>query len=136
VQRTDANSIALRAVRSVLDAALDFEADIGGKHVAVVATRQPAAAWPRPLRGLDEEADGPWPSPVEVRAEWSGGSTRLVASCSAWNPGYKQGDFVGLMVAIADSARELVWITVPTVILGREDGDLAYREGRANRRLL
>ena len=120
--RPDANRIALRATRAILDAAHDFSFELSGKPITVKCTPQPAPKWPRPLQGLDEAADAPWPTPVTIEASWEGGSSRLVALCDFWRRTDEWGHAVGLRVCIAESRRELLWVTLMFYLAAATDG--------------
>jgi 5-methylcytosine-specific restriction protein B len=120
--RPDANRIALRATRSILAAAHDFSFELSGTSIAVKCTPQPAPKWPRPLQGLDEAADAPWPTPISIEASWEGGSSRLVALCDFWRRTDEWGHAVGLRVCIAESRRELLWVTLMFYLAAAADG--------------
>ncbi len=110
--RDDVNAIGLRAVRHILDAQHDFIHELAGREVSITASPQPAAAWPRELDGLDESVDAPWPTPVDVTVAWEDGKVDLVLSCAYWRTQDRYRHMVGLRVALASPARELLWVTV------------------------
>ncbi len=120
--RPDANRIALRASRAILAAAHDFSFELAGTPITVKCAPQPSPKWPRPLQGLDEAADAPWPTPVSIEASWSGGSSRLVALCDYWRRTDEWGHAVGLRVSIAESRRELLWVTLMFYLAAAADG--------------
>ncbi len=122
MHRPDANAIGLRALRAVLDAAHDFEVDLGDRHVTVTYMRQPAAAWPRLLEGLDEATDGPWPTAVDVRAAWDGGSSELTVSAAYWQTNDRLRHLVGLKITLAHLDRELLWASVGRWVQRASDG--------------
>jgi len=125
--RPDANSIALRATRSILDAVHDFKFELAGKPISVKCTKQAAPAWPRadensPLEGLDERTDAPWPTPVTVDASWEGGASRLIVQCEFWRRTDEWAHAVGLKVSIAETRREILWSTFMFPIAEAVDG--------------
>lgn len=125
--RPDANSIALRATRAILDAVHDFSFELAGKTIAVRCTKQAAPAWPRadegsPLEGLDERIDAPWPTPVTVEASWEGGSSRLIVQGDFWRRTDEWAHAVGLKVNIAETRREILWSTFLFPIAEAADG--------------
>ncbi len=120
--RPDANRIALRATRAILDAAHDFTFELAGTTITVKCTTQPAPKWPRALQGLDEAADAPWPTPVTIEASWEGGSSRLFALCDFWRRNDEWAHAVGLRVCIAETRRELLWVTFMFYLAGAADG--------------
>jgi MoxR-like ATPase len=121
--RTDANSIALGALRSILDAAGPLQLVVEGTAIDVQVERLPAAAWPpRGLEGLDEAADGPLPRAVRVKCVWPGGSTDLLLSVAWWNTDGSYRHLVGLRTAIASSNQEIGWITVALQLREEPDG--------------
>jgi MoxR-like ATPase len=126
--RADANRIALGAIRSILEAAAPLTLTVEGARVTVDVTKLPPRSWPAEAElGLDEAADGPWPSPVELGCRWEGGRARLILSAAvgrgqARAPG---GPPIGLRIATAEGDRSVVWVSVP----------LARREGRDGERV-
>ena len=120
--RPDANSIALRATRNILAAAHDFSFELAGKTISVKCTAQPAPKWPRALEGLDEAADAPWPTPLTLDVTWEGGSSRLFALCDFWRRTDEWAHAIGLRVSIAESRRELLWVTLMFYLAAAADG--------------
>ncbi|MCK6503539.1 AAA family ATPase [Myxococcota bacterium] len=120
--RPDANRIALRATRAILDAAHDFRFDLAGRAISVRCTRQAAPAWPRVLSGLDQATDSPWPTPVTVEASWEGGASRLVVLCDYWRRTDDWEHAIGLRVSIAETRREILWITLMFSLAAAADG--------------
>ncbi len=120
--RPDANRIALRATAAILDAAHDFTFELAGKTISVKCTKQAAPAWPRALSGLDEGVDAPWPTPVTVEASWQGGSSRLFVLCDYSRRTDDWAHAVGLRVSIAETRRELLWITLMFYLAAAADG--------------
>lgn len=120
--RPDANRIALLAARRILDAAHDFTAEVAGKTLSFRCASLAAPSWPGALDGLDPESDRPWPTPVAVDVSWDGGASRLVAECDYWKHSDEWRHAVALRVKIAASDRELVWITLPSLLARASDG--------------
>jgi hypothetical protein len=94
-ERDDANKLALRTIRQLLHVTGALQLRVAGQDVAVELTPEPSAKWPRPMQGLDEAEDGPWPPPLHARCTWNGGATTLTASVGTWNPGHRYGDQCG-----------------------------------------
>ncbi|HLM75936.1 MAG TPA: hypothetical protein VK459_24690, partial [Polyangiaceae bacterium] len=107
----DANRLALKAVRSILDAAEPLELSVEGTRVRIQISRLPSEAWPASgILGLEEAEDGPWPQPVVLHCSWEGGSTELIASAERAGGSYR--DLVCLLVATRSIPQQLVWINV------------------------
>jgi MoxR-like ATPase len=125
MNRPDANAIGLRALRRILEAACDFDLQLAGQTVQIRAQHQPSVNWPRQVDGLDEQADGPWPTPVALTASWKGGGTDMVLCCDFWRGHGRHRHLVGLKVRIDPTRREVLWTTVPSYVWDREDGQIA-----------
>ncbi len=124
--RADANQIAFRAIRNILDGAKPFEVTVAGTKVTCAVSRAAEPAWPeRGVQGLELEADGPWPSPVDVECRWEGGHCNLQVRCTHWRSDARYLHQTGLEVRLRDRAQMLVWITLPRVIGDLEDGKSA-----------
>src|SRR5262245_22035163 len=81
--RADANRIALRVARSILEAAAPLSVEVEGARVEVEVERLPAPPWPaRSSEGLDGGVDGPWPRPVRLACQWAEGRADLVMSAA------------------------------------------------------
>lgn len=123
--RPDANRIALRAVRSVLDAAQDFQIEVEGTPVTVVIQRLPHEPWPREgILGLDEQIDGPLPRTVVAECRWPQGSIRLAVSCSRWQTNDRYRDRVAIRTRVDGTRRELVWVAPSLSLLHARDGEV------------
>lgn len=121
--RPDANRIALRAARSILEAAAPFELSLVTASVSVEVERLPGPAWPaETIPGLSKSEDGPWPSPVRLRCAWSGGSATLIMSAASRREEARYGRSVGIQVATATPMQRLLWISVPRAIRAESDG--------------
>ncbi len=125
--RSDANKIALRALRSMLDAAKPFEVEVAGKKVNCAVARRAPESWPdRELAGLDRAVDGPtWPGAVDVECNWPAGRTTLRVLVSHWRSTGRYRHQVGVRVRFADRRRTLLWITVPVAVGDAADGTSA-----------
>jgi MoxR-like ATPase len=123
-ERADANRIALRALRAILDAAAPTKLTVEGTVVDVQVERLPAATWPlRGLDGLDETADGPLPRATRLKCAWTGGSTELLMSVAWWQTKTVYRHLVGLRTSIASSGQEIGWITVALQLRKGRDGE-------------
>ncbi|GMV42150.1 MAG: hypothetical protein AMXMBFR64_38660 [Myxococcales bacterium] len=120
--RPDANQIALRAARRILDAAHDFTGEVAGKTLSFRCTPLAAPSWPGALNGLDPDVDRPWPTPVAVDVSWEGGAARLIAECDIWKGSDEWRHAVALRVKIAATNREVVWVTLPSALAEASDG--------------
>lgn len=80
MSRSHLRAKALRVIRNLLDGTPDSEIHVAGRTISLTTTRLPEPEWPS-VEGLDESEDGPWPAPLEIRAEWKGGAVVLVAKC-------------------------------------------------------
>jgi len=124
--RTDANRIALRAIKAVLDAAAPLNITVEGVPVEVHVERLPSARWPaRGLEGLDERVDGPLPSAVHAYCKWPGGRTELLLSAAWWPRGSSYRDLMGIRTTVAATGQEIGWITVALRIRAHADGETA-----------
>lgn len=123
--RPDANRLALKAVRSILDAAEPIELSIEGTRVRVEISRLPSKPWPaNGILGLEEAEDGPWPQPVVLHCSWEGGSTELIAS--AERAGSPHRDLVCLLIATRSIPQQLVWINVAAWLRDEEGPDIEF----------
>lgn len=123
--RPDANRIALRALRSLLDAAAPMDLTVVAAPVHVEVERLPAAPWPaRGLQGLDQAADGPLPRAVRLRCTWPGGSTELLFSVAWWQTNGAYRHLVGIKISVVSTNREIVWTTVALRLRDRLDGEV------------
>jgi hypothetical protein len=119
--RSDANQIALKAIRGILGSARPFELSIEGKTVACSAAHGAATTWPA-IEGFSAATDGPWPADVTVECVWDGGRTTLVVGCDYWKTKGKYRHLLGLKVVLKKRPGELVWITVPRHLRDAGDG--------------
>lgn len=123
--RPDANQIALRAARAVLDGAQSGEVDIGGTKVRCAVSRT-ETSWPdEGVEGLDEGRDGPWPAPMEVDCRWDGGGCALRARAWYWKTSGRYRHQVGIAFTLRDRSQELLWTTLPAAIGDTADGETA-----------
>ncbi|MDC0680281.1 DEAD/DEAH box helicase family protein [Sorangium atrum] len=114
----DANRIALRAVRAILDAAEPFEVPVEDSVITVVPQRLPADPWPTGTWGLDEGKDGPWPSPVLYNCSWPGGKTQIVAAAMRGSGRYR--DLVAIALSTRRGPQQLVWINIAACLRADE----------------
>ncbi len=120
--RADANRIALKAIRNILEVTKAPNIKVAGVDVACTVSRVSAPPWREGgLQGLDEHVDGPWPAPVDVDCRWDGGRCSLQVRCEYWGSGQYLHQ-TGLMVRLRDRAQMLIWITFPRFIRDLEDG--------------
>jgi 5-methylcytosine-specific restriction protein B len=124
-ERADANRIALRAVRFVLDAARPIKLTVQGTTVDVQVEHLPSAPWPPyRLEGLDEATDGPLPRAVRATCSWEGGSTVLLVSADWWRTKGRYRHLVGLRAAVGSTSQEIVWTTVALPLRDQGDGPI------------
>jgi hypothetical protein len=121
--RADANQIAFRAIRNIIDGAKPFEVEVAGTKVTCSVSRGAAPPWPQlGVQGLEQEVDGPWPAPVDVECRWEGGHCNLLVQCDYWRTQDRYRHQTSLHVRLRDRAQSLVWITLPVIIGDLEDG--------------
>ncbi|GAB5546202.1 MAG: hypothetical protein SangKO_059620 [Sandaracinaceae bacterium] len=121
VTPAEANQIALRAVRQVIQAAEAFQLTVAGREVRVEVERQDDP-WPMPVAGLSEETDGPWPQQVVLRCNWDGGAVDLLLFAgAARRPEAK----VAIAIRVLSPPRQLTWCNVATALDGSEDPEIA-----------
>jgi hypothetical protein len=124
--RADANKIAFRAIRNIMEGAKPFEVEVAGTKVTCAVSHGVAPPWPeRGVQGLEQEAEGPWPAPVDVECRWEGGHCNLLVQCDYWRTHDRYRHHTGLHVRLRDRAQSLVWITLPPIIGDLEDGTSA-----------
>ncbi|MFP2924225.1 AAA family ATPase [Pyxidicoccus sp. 3LG] len=123
--RIDANRLALRTARAILDAARDLKLDVEGTAIDVKIERLPPLPWPR-LRPegqeeLEQTTDGPWPGTVQATCTWKGGTRTLLVQADHFK-GDPYRHLVSLRVGLADSTQELIWITLALPLQEAADG--------------
>jgi 5-methylcytosine-specific restriction protein B len=125
--RPDANQIALRALRTVLDAAIPFKLTVEQRTVDVTVERLPPEPWPKGgLTGLDSTVDGPLPRAVRATCRWLGGEAIVLVS--AWWPGtgkYRHQ----VSVQTRAFGRQTLWSGVALALKSAADGDTATVNG-------
>jgi MoxR-like ATPase len=129
--RVDANSIALRATRSILGAADDVQLKLDGFVVSASVSMHPVPSWPRELDGLDEEDDGPWPVGVDLQIEWPGGKALVEVTAAWWQAKDPKWRHLCGIRARASTGREVVWITFARYLQTGDDGDAVQIHGYA-----
>jgi MoxR-like ATPase len=123
--RPDANRVALRALRAILDAAAPAQIAVEGATVDVQIERLPAAPWPaQGLLGLDAAADGPLPRAVRLHCTWLGGSAELLLSVGWWKTSTAYRHLIGVRTSVAATNQEIGWITVALALREGRDGEL------------
>lgn len=121
--RTDANKIALRAIKNLLAGAKPFELEIGATKVAYSLSALPAEPWPAELVGVTEVDDGPWPTGSTIDCRWVEGSCRLQLELYRWTSGRYLHDLC--LRVRTDQGREVVFVNVSNEIEKMEDGRAA-----------
>jgi hypothetical protein len=117
--RTDANKIALRAIRALLGGGKPFEIDVGATRISCSMTAVPAEPWPAGIGGLVEGDDGPWPGAVAIECRWADGSCRLVVEIDRWRSGVYLHD---LCVRVRTEKREVIFVNVSNELEDALDG--------------
>lgn len=109
--RSDANSISIGLVGQIVAAAHDFDCDVEGTKVRVVAKATKPPKWP---------PDAGTPPPiVELGCSWPTGSVELELG-----PGWARREaMVGLHVSLAKTQGRLLWLTLPKTIGDHSDGE-------------
>lgn len=122
--RPDANRLALRAVRAILDAAAAMQLTVEGTPIDIQVERLPAPPWPPGgLLGLDEAADGPMPRAVRLKCSWPAGHTELLLGVKWWQTNTAYRHLVGVRTAVASTNQEIGWITVALALREGHDGE-------------
>lgn len=116
--RPDANRIALRAVRTILDGATAVSLKVHGKDVECSLARKAPQAWPKELVDLDPNTDGPWPSAAEFTCKWEGGQATLTLSAELGSGRY--ANEVSLRAGVP--YQHLIWMNVCRTIGEAADG--------------
>ncbi|MEO5728000.1 MAG: ATP-binding protein [Byssovorax sp.] len=121
---TDVNKIALRAAKAALDSASLLEIELDGTAVRVAPEPRQAVPWPtlpenRPLDGITESQDGPWPSPVCLRCSWNGGEVLLELRLNIWRQRGQYEGHLALQAVTVPRNREIMWVNLTKRI---EDG--------------
>lgn len=119
--RTDANKIALRALRSLLSGAKPFDVVVGETKVSCSLTATPAAPWPQGAGGIAEASDGPWPSGVAVDCRWERGACRFFVDVYRVSSGKYLDD---LCIDLRTEHRAVVFVNFSNELEDGEDGRL------------
>ncbi len=120
--RTDANALALRAIREILEAARPAEVDVHGTKVTIKAALSGARPWPGDITGLNETEDGPWPRKVDVDCTWEKGACKFEVDIYFWPAGAYRHDLC--VNVITDQRREVVFVNLSNEIDKAADGTL------------
>ncbi|MFO0590593.1 MAG: AAA family ATPase [Polyangiaceae bacterium] len=122
--RADANRMAIRALRAILEAATPLTLTVEGASIEVRIERLPPATWPvRGIEGLDEDADGPLPGAVRARCSWAGGSTELLFRAHWWQTKGAYRHLLGLKCTVDATDQEIGWSTVALPLRRAKDGE-------------
>jgi hypothetical protein len=116
--RADANRIALRAVRTILDGATAVSLKVHGKDVECTLQRKAPQAWPSEAADLNPSSDGPWPSPVEFACKWDGGQCTVTLSAELGSGKYNNE----ISIRAGIPYQHLIWINVSRAIADARDG--------------
>ncbi|EYF04075.1 AAA family ATPase [Chondromyces apiculatus] len=118
----DANRLALRAAREVLEAASAIMLDVGGVSVKVEPMAPPdrdagVDPWPtlpgkRPLPGLRVERDGPWPAPRLLHCSWGTGEVDIEVRVGVWRGRGRYEGQLALEAATKPRNRQLMWVNL------------------------
>jgi hypothetical protein len=120
--RTDANQIALEALKSIFDAAKPFEVEIDGTKVTCTTARPEPEPWPAGgIKNVPRPANGLLPAPVDVTCDWKTGKCVLRFEVALAGGRY-DGDVSALVHPVGRS-QQIVWFTLGTRIQLLEDGD-------------
>lgn len=118
MKRTDANPVALRAVRAILLASHDLSFTLAdGTAVRATSSSIPPTGWPAEVEGLSEERDGPWPPEVRVHYDWGTGSADVRVCCDWWRTRDRVRHLVGIKIWLDNRVAEVVWSTFGTPLL-------------------
>ena len=109
--RSDANSISIGLIGQIVAAAHDFECEVEGAKVQVVAKTTKPPKWP-------PDAGTP-PPMVELGCSWPTGSVELQLA-AGWD---RQEALVGMHVSFAKTQGRLLWITLPKAIGDHSNGE-------------
>lgn len=124
----DVNRIALRAAKAALDAVTPLQIEIEGTSVSVVPEPPQTVPWPtlpenRPLVGITEAHDGPWPPPARLRCSWSGGEVLLELRLTIWRQRGQYEGHLALQTVTVPRNREIMWVNLTKRIVdGMEHG--------------
>lgn len=132
MNRTDANSIALRSLRAILAATPSPTIEVAGKTVHLEAEPLPTIGWPRSEQGtsdtvvgLDESRDGPWPPAVRIACSWEGGGTILRAEASPWRNSNLASHHQASLVILAPGEVKLLRVIISNQLAEAKDGQTA-----------
>ena len=127
--RPDANHLAMKVARSILDAAHDFNFTFGGARFEVAVERLPTSPWPASgVEGLSPDADGPWPRAALLRCSWSGGAVTLRMEASYWRTTGRYRHLVGIAVVAVVARQNVLWITLALPLRAAKDATEAVVE--------
>lgn len=113
--RTDANAISTNLVSQIVAAAHDFDCDVEGTRVRVVAKSTPPPKWPA--------SAGTPPPVIALACSWSTGSVELLFGADLFGGKGPHAGMVALKIALAKTQAQVLWITLPVTIADHADGD-------------
>ncbi|MBN8227992.1 AAA family ATPase [Corallococcus macrosporus] len=125
--RKDANRLALRTARSIVDAAADLRFEVEGNAIDIQIERLPPPPFPtlsaEGQEVLDASTDGPWPGAVQVKCSWKEGSRTLLVQADYSRPANEHHHYVAIRVSLMERTRDLVWLNLCSRFLEAEDGE-------------
>ncbi|WP_163999550.1 AAA family ATPase [Pyxidicoccus caerfyrddinensis] len=125
--RKDANRLALRTARSIVDAAADLRLEIEGTTIDIKVERLPPPLFPtlnaEGQEVLEGSTDGPWPGAVQVECSWKEGSRTLLVQADYSRPANVYRHHVALRVSPVERTRDLIWMNLCSQFLDAEDGE-------------
>ncbi|NOJ98762.1 AAA domain-containing protein [Corallococcus coralloides] len=125
--RKDANRLALRTARSIVDAAADLRIQVEGTTIDIKVERLPPPVFPtlsaEGQEVLEGSTDGPWPGAVQVQCSWKGGSRTLLVQVDYSRPDNEYHHHVALRVSPVERTRDLVWMNLCSQFLEMVDGE-------------
>ncbi len=108
--RADANSISTNLISQIVAAAHDFECELEGTKIRVVAKVANPPRWPA--------SAGTPPPIIELSCSWPTGSVELEFCADRW----PQSGKVALKIALAKTQAQILWMTLPKIIGDHPDG--------------
>lgn len=120
-QLSEWNPLALRLLNQLFDAATPFKVELETVPIRVSFLRPSGSKVPNPPPvGVDGAPLRTWPAPLEILAEWTGGSTSLRAQPAL--PGNRTYEGLICLQVATRSRGSLVWINLPTCLADSDDG--------------
>lgn len=111
--RADANRIALRAIRLILDSSPPARLMVAGTPIDIAAERLAPPGWPLTgIKGLDPAVDGKLPGRLRLVCRWEGGSTQLEIRLAWWPANHANSNLLGIGIATERPRRDALWMTI------------------------